>query len=138
MDCVARRVIDIKHIVLPQNKNLHNLSKNLRTYQTPWKRHLWYDFLRTYPVQFNRQKIIGNYIVDFYCRKANLVIELDGGGHYTPEQQEYDKNRTQYLQSQNLNVLRFTNLDIHNNFYEVCTQIDIIVKSQLAQSSVTS
>ena len=58
---------------------------------TPWERKLWYEFLRSYPVRFQRQKAIGNYIADFYCAKARLVVELDGGGHYTPEQIEKDK-----------------------------------------------
>ena len=126
------------HKSLPKNKNLQTRSKNLRKQQTPWERHLWYDFLRNYPIQFNRQKIIGNYIVDFYCRLANLIIELDGGGHFTPQQQKYDQIRSQYLQSLNLKVLRFSNLDIYNNFYGVCTAIDNEVKSRISQSSVTS
>ena len=53
---------------------------------TPWERKLRYDFLRSYPVHFQRQKAIGNYIADFYYAKARLVIELDGGRHYTPQQ----------------------------------------------------
>ena len=64
---------------------------------TPWERKLWYDFLRNYPVRFQRQKAIGNYIVDFYCAKAGLVIELDGGGHYTAEQMKKDHVRTNEL-----------------------------------------
>ncbi len=49
---------------------------------TKEERHLWYDFLRTYPVRFLRQKVIDNYVVDFYCNEARLVIELDGSQHY--------------------------------------------------------
>ena len=114
---------------LPKNDRLVEYSDELRNSPTPWERHLWYDFLRFYPVRFNRQKIIGHYIVDFYCRRANLVIELDGGGHFTPDKIEYDRERTQYLQSLKLKVLRFTNLEIQNNFYGVCTAIDNYVKS---------
>ena len=52
---------------------------------TPWERKLWYELLGNYSVRFQRQKVIGNYIADAYCAKARLVIELDGGGHYTEE-----------------------------------------------------
>ena len=72
------------------NKSNIPLAKTLRKNMTPWERKLWYEFLRSYPVRFQRQKAIGNYIVDFYCAKAGLVIELDGGGHYTAEQMEKD------------------------------------------------
>lgn len=81
------------------NKANIPLAKALRKNMTPWERKLWYDFLRTYPVRFQRQKAIGNYIVDFYCAKAGLVIELDGGGHYTPQQSEKDLIRTKKLGS---------------------------------------
>ena len=70
------------------NKDNIPLARVLRKNMTPWERRLWYDFLRNYPVRFQRQKAIGNYIADFYCAKARLVIELDGGGHYTAEQEK--------------------------------------------------
>ncbi len=98
---------------------------------TPWERKLWYDFLRTYPIRFQRQKAIGNYIVDFYCAKARLVIELDGGGHYTPEQTSKDEVRTKELESMNLKVIRICNLDIDRNFSGVCEHIDSAVKASL-------
>ena len=79
------------------NKENIPLAKNLRKNMTPWERKLWYEFLRNYPLRFQRQKAIGNYIADFYCAKAGLVIELDGGGHYTPEQAEKDNLRTKEL-----------------------------------------
>ncbi len=81
------------------------LAKMLRKNMTPWERKLWYEFLRSYPVRFQRQKAIGNYIVDFYCAKARLVIELDGGGHYLEKQMDYDKIRKNELESMNLTVL---------------------------------
>ena len=105
------------------------LAKELRKNMTPWERKLWYDFLRYYPIRFQRQKAIGNYIVDFYCAKAGLVIELDGGGHYDPQQTEKDEMRTEELKALNLKVLRFCNLDIDRNFSGVCEQIDLTVKS---------
>ena len=68
------------------NKANIPLAKALRRNMTPWERKLWFDFLRNYPVRFQRQKAISDYIVDFYCAKAKLIIELDGDGHYTSEQ----------------------------------------------------
>ena len=85
---------------------------------------LWYRFLKTYPVQFRRQYVIGDYIVDFFCHKACLVIELDGSGHYEPEQIKKDFVRTKYLESQGLKVLRFTNLDVLKNFRVICEEIN--------------
>ena len=107
------------------------LAKALRKQMTPWERTLWYRFLRTYPVRFQRQKAIGNYIADFYCAKARLVIELDGGGHYTPEQAEKDRLRTEDLSAMNLTVLRICNPDIDNNFSGVCRYIDLAVQQSL-------
>ena len=105
------------------------LAKTLRKNMTPWERKLWYDFLRNYPVRFQRQKAIGNYIADFYCAKARLVIELDGGGHYTKEQVVKDANRTKELEFMNLTVLRICNVDINCNFRGVCEYIDLTVKN---------
>ena len=111
------------------NKANIPLAKDLRKNMTPWERKLWYEFLRTYPVRFQRQKAIGDYIADFYCAKAGLIIELDGGGHYTEAQAEKDSIRTKTLESMNLTVLRICNLDIDRNFRGVCEQIDLTVKN---------
>ena len=111
------------------NKANIPLAKALRKNMTPWERKLWYEFLRDYPVRFQRQKAIGNYIVDFYCAKVGLVVELDGGGHYTAEQTEKDKLRTNDLQSMKLTVIRICNLDIDRNFRGVCEHIDLTVKN---------
>jgi len=105
------------------------LAKDLRKNMTPWERKLWYELLRNYPVRFQRQKAIGNYIADFYCAKARLIIELDGGGHYAEEQLAKDTIRTTALESMNLTVLRICNLDIDRNFRGVCEQIDLTVKN---------
>ena len=110
------------------NKENIPLAKTLRKNMTPWERKLWYDFLRNYPVRFQRQKAIGNFIADFYCARARLVIELDGGGHYTAEQIEKDEMRTKDLESMNLTVVRICNLDIDRNFSGVCESIDLTVK----------
>ncbi len=110
------------------NKENIPLAKVLRKNMTPWERKLWYDFLKDYPVRFQRQKAIGNYIVDFYCAKASLVLELDGGGHYTTKQAEKDQIRTKALEAMNLKVVRICNLDIDRNFRGVCEYIDLAVK----------
>ena len=114
------------------NKDNIPLAKVLRKNMTPWERKLWYEFLRAYPVRFQRQKAIGNYIADFYCAKARLVIELDGGGHYTAAQAEKDLLRVKELEKMNLSVLRICNLDIDRNFSGVCEYIDLTVKNALA------
>ena len=113
----------------PYSKENIPLAKALRKNMTPWERKLWYQFLRSYPLRFQRQKTIGNYIVDFYCAKAQLVIELDGGGHYAKEQIEKDEIRTMALEAMNLTVLRICNSDIDRNFSGVCEYIDLAVKN---------
>ncbi len=113
------------------NPELTNLAKILRKNITKEERHLWYDFLSTYPVRFLRQKVIDNYIVDFYCHKARLIIELDGSQHYEKYNQEKDLIRTAHFASRNLMVLRISNADIHRNFRGVCEYIDHIVSNQL-------
>ena len=115
---------------LPRNKKLKGFSRALRNSATPQENRLWYQFLRTYPVRFNRQRIIGNYIVDFYCDKAKLVVELDGSQHYMVTGEAKDIERDNFLNSLNLKVLRFSNADINKHFYEVCTVIDNTVKER--------
>ena len=113
------------------NPDLINNSHELRKNMTPEERHLWYDFLNSYEISFRRQVVIGNYIVDFYCRKAKLAIEIDGAQHYTPESIQYDKDRTEYLESCGIKVLRFLNKDINHNFENSCAYIDLNVKQRL-------
>ena len=106
------------------NKSLVNVGRMLRKNMTKEERHLWYDFLRGHQVRFIRQKIIGKYIVDFYCAKANLVIELDGSQHYDEISKIKDIERTKYLKSQGLKVIRIPNNEVNNNFRGVCEFID--------------
>lgn len=113
------------------NKNNKPLAKALRKNMTPWERKLWYCFLKEYPIRFQRQKCVDNYIVDFYCFRAKLIVELDGGGHYDPTAQIKDQVRTADLEKQGFTVIRFCNLDIDRNFYEVCTVIDEEVNKRL-------
>ena len=110
------------------------LAKTLRKNMTPWERKLWHAFLKNYPIRFQRQKAIGNYIVDFYCAKARLIIELDGSHHYYNKQEKSDEIRTKELESMNLKVLRICNLDVNTKFVEVCEYIDSVVKESLPQS----
>ena len=112
----------------------HNIpnAKRMRKDMTPWERRLWYCFLNTYSVRFQRQKCIDHYIVDFYCFRAKLVVELDGGGHYEPEAQCRDNVRTKELEKYGLKVLRICNLDIDRNFEGVCAFIDMEVQKRMA------
>ena len=113
---------------MEKNKKLTPLAQSLRKNLTEEETLLWYRFLRKYPFQFRRQYVIGNYIADFYCHKARLVVELDGGGHFDHEQIKKDHARTNYLESLGLTVIRFTNTDVKKNFYAVCDEIDKKVK----------
>ena len=94
---------------------------------TAEERKLWYDFLRTYPLLFLRQKIIGGYIADFYCAKAGLIVEIDGSQHYRDEAAEYDAARTEYFESLGLKVVRISNIEVNKNFRGVCEYIDEVV-----------
>ena len=109
--------------IMEQNKNQRKKAQNLRKNMTKEEAHLWYQFLCRYPYRFRRQYVIGNYIVDFYCHQAKLVVELDGSQHYTPEEMKYDQKRTAYLESLGLKVIRFSNLDVIHNFRAVCEAI---------------
>ena len=90
---------------------------------TKEERHLWYDFLRPLPVTVNRQKVIDNYIVDFYCAKSKIVIELDGSQHFSEKGRDKDIERDTYLKSLGITVLRYSNNDINTNFEGVCMDI---------------
>ena len=118
---------------MERNRNLVKNSQNLRKAMTKEEAHLWYQFLCRYPLRFRRQYVIGNYITDFYCHKAKLVVELDGSQHYSPEEMEYDRKRTVYLESQGLKVMRFSNLDVMRQFRHVCDAVDMAVKDRTAE-----
>ena len=120
-------------MVYKHNKALVTNAKNLRKNMTKEERHLWYDFLRPYPVRFFRQKILGKYIVDFYCAEAKLIVELDGSQHYEDKEMEYDAERTTYLELYGVRVLRIPNNEVNQNFSGVCEYIDLAVKQSLSQ-----
>ena len=105
------------------NSKLTSNSQNLRKNMTKEERHLWYDFLKHQKLTFNRQKVIGDFIVDFYCASAKLVIELDGSQHYETTGKEKDAYRDSCLTSLGLTVLRYSNHDINTNFEGVCYDI---------------
>ena len=110
-------------------------AKKLRKEMTPWERKLWHCFLKVYPVRFQRQKPIDQYIADFFCAKAKLIVELDGGGHYEPEAEQKDKIRSIKLESLGYKVIRFCNRDIDTNFYNVCSLIDKEVQQRTLPQS---
>ena len=120
------------------NKENIPKAKALRKNMTKEERHLWYDFLRGYPVKFYRQKVMGKYIVDFYCAKARLVVELDGSQHYEEVGKQYDAERTAYLKEYGVSVLRIPNNEVNQNFRGVCAYIDTVVKEQLEKQTIPS
>jgi len=115
------------------NKKLIPLAKNLRREMTKEERHLWYDFLRSYPVRFSRQKVLGRYIADFYSAQAKIVIELDGSQHYETDEIQSDAARTAFLKEYGLRVIRIPNNEVTGNFPGVCEYIDTAVRQSLSQ-----
>ena len=115
------------------NKQLVPLAKQLRKEMTKEERHLWYDFLRSYPVRFSRQKVLGKYIADFYSAEAKLVIELDGSQHYEADELQRDADRTAFLKGYGLTVIRIPNNEVNSNFRGVCEYVDAVVKQSLSQ-----
>lgn len=106
-----------------QNKGLTANAKTLRKHMTKAERHLWYDFFKQLPLTVNRQKVIGPYIVDFYCAEAKLVIELDGCQHYEDRGKASNGERDDYLRQQGLSVVRYSNSEIHTQFEAVCQDL---------------
>ena len=121
----------------PYNKSNIPLAHILRCGMTKWEKRLWYDFPQKYPIRFQRQKPIGEYIVDFYCAKANLAIELDGEYHSAEEQYLEDIQRSAKLTAFGVEVIRFRNEDIDVDFQRVCKQIDFVVQKRLEDLSDT-
>jgi very-short-patch-repair endonuclease len=115
---------------MQKDERIKKFSQDMRKNATKEENTLWYQYLRKYPVQFRRQCPIGPYIVDFYCSKARLVIELDGSQHFDASGVEYDNLRTQYLESLGLKTLRFCNTDVRENLRGVCQQIDLEMKQR--------
>lgn len=119
------------------NRTLVPLARSLRKTMTKEERRLWYTFLRFYPVRFYKQKVLGQYIADFYCAKARLVVELDGSQHFEDKSVCSDIERTAFLERYEIFVLRFTNLEVAEKFQDVCEKIDYVVKARMNNPSVT-
>ena len=118
-------------MTIPKDNSQLETARQLRREMTPHERKLWYLFLRKYPVKIYKQRIIGRFIVDFYCASAKLVIELDGSQHYEPQGMAYDEERSAFLTALGLQVLRFSNREIDRNFGGVCEQIDRTIRNRV-------
>ena len=116
-----------------KNNNLLEIARLLRKNMTEQENHLWYDFLQHYPIKIYKQRIIDDFVADFYCHQARLVIELDGSQHYTPEGKKYDAFRTEIMERYGIEVIRFLNRDIDNNFEGVCYVIDKTIKKRIEE-----
>ena len=111
--------------LIEYNRKLKSVSRKLRKDLTPTERALWSKIRKKQlnNFQFYRQKTIGDYIVDFFCPKSKLIIEIDGGQHHESEQIAKDELRTKYLKSKGFRVLRFTNIEILQNLDSVINKI---------------
>ena len=118
-------------MTIPKDNSQLENARRLRREMTPHECKLWYLFLRKYPVKIYKQRIIGRFIVDFYCASARLVIELDGSQHYEPQSMAYDTERSTFLSVLCLEVLRFSNREIDRDFRGVCDLIDITIQNRL-------
>lgn len=107
-------------------------ARELRRNMTKEERHLWYDFLRSYPEHIYKQRVFGPYIADFYCASAKLIIELDGSQHFEDKGLAYDRERTSYLERCGIAVLRIPNNEVSKNFEGVCEYIDAAIKRRKA------
>jgi very-short-patch-repair endonuclease len=114
------------------NKLLTPNAKELRNKMTKHEKHVWYDYLKAYPIRILRQKVITNFIADFYCAKAKLIIELDDSQHYTADGLANDEERTKILNAYGLKVIRFSNVDIDRNFNGVCMVIDTEISQRIS------
>ena len=119
---------------LKYNGKLISFAKELRKEAPPQENHLWYDFLSKYPVKFRRQVMIDNYIADFYCYNAKLVIEVDGSQHETDDGMQKDEIRTEKLEEHGLQVIRIPNRCIDKEFNRVCDYIDQVVKNNIGDA----
>ena len=117
------------------NGDLNSIAKKLRKQMTKQERHLWYDFLRSYSIKVYRQRVIDNYVADFYCPAAKLVIELDGGQHYDDAKMIEDEHRSAIINQYGIQVLRIPNNEVDNNFDNVCIYLDSVVKERVKGNS---
>ena len=123
---------------LKYNKKLVKNAQTLRKNMTDEEKRLWYNFLKKLPFPVNRQKNIGNFIVDFYIASKKTVIELDGSQHFEEEHENADKLRDAELRKLGLRVLRYTNDDIKKHFYEVCCELAEAFELSIGVSEILS
>ena len=109
---------------LPTNESLKKYAVEMRKNQTDEEKKVWYQILKGRIPKFHRQRIIGNYIVDFYCPQLRLAIEIDGYQHFYEENIEYDSKRTEYIESQDIYILRFENTEVNKDIEYVRFIID--------------
>ena len=121
----------MKQLPLNKNNNLLNIARILRRNMTRQEKHLWYDFLQHHPQKIYKQHIIDNFIADFYCHSARLIIELDGSQHYSDQGKAQDEARTKALEKHGICVIRFSNKDIDDNFEGVCRMIDKTINERI-------
>ena len=123
----------IKH-----NSRLTPFAQELRRNMTKEEQTLWYEYLHIYPYRFRRQVTVGIYILDFYCAKTKLAVELDGSQHFTAEGKKHDAIRTEYLETLGIIVLRYSNWDITSNLGAVCADIDRTVRRRIEELGTES
>jgi len=128
---LAAKPTERVNMTIPKDDSQLEKARRLRREITSHEHKLWYLFLRKYPVKIDKQRIIGRFIVDFYCASAKLVIEIDGSQHYEPQGVAYDAERSTFLSALGLEILRFSNRDIDRDFRGVCEQIDITIQNRL-------
>ena len=121
-------------MLIPKDNKKLEAARKLRRDMTPQERKLWYEFLRAYPVKVYKQRIIGPFVVDFYCAPARLVIEVDGSQHYEAQGLAHDAERSAYLQALGLKVIRFTNREVDEQFFSVCEAIEHEIDNQRGES----
>ena len=124
---------NMEQVPIKKNNELLNIAKILRRNMTPQEKHLWYDFLKEYPIKVYKQRIIDNFIADFYCHQARLVIEIDGSQHYTKSGKQHDEARTEIIERYGIQVIRFTNQNIEKDFYIVCGEIDKRIQERILE-----
>ena len=121
----------MKQTTVVKNNKMLDTARKLRREMTPQERKLWYMFLRKYPVKIYKQRIIESFIVDFYCTDARLVIELDGSQHYTEQGECYDHERDAIIEQYQVQILRFSNLEIDHQFDAVCERIHNTIQERM-------
>ena len=125
----------MEDLAVKKNNKLLNIARILRHNMTRQEKHLWYDFLQHYPIKIYKQRIVDDFIADFYCYQARLIIEIDGSQHYTAQGKARDEARTEVLKKYGLFVLRFSNKDIDEKFKGVCDTIDKAIQERVGKSS---